>query len=162
MGRPCRCGAIGCWETQAGSESLLRRAGRPATGGRAAVAALLADAQAGSPDALDALEETGRWIGIGLAGLVNVLDPRLVVFGGLFGRIHPFVSDIVEAELDRRALAAPRRLVRIVPSKLGVEASLLGAAELAMEPLLADPARWMRPRETDARSIEGRQRRVVA
>jgi predicted NBD/HSP70 family sugar kinase len=162
MGRPCRCGAVGCWETQAGSESLLRRAGRPATGGRAAVAALLADAQAGSPDALDALEETGRWIGIGLAGLVNVLDPRLVVFGGLFGRIHPFVSDIVEAELDRRALAAPRRLVRIVPSKLGVEASLLGAAELAMEPLLADPARWMRPRETDARSIEGRQRRVVA
>ena len=109
-----------------------------------------------------ALEETGRWIGVGLAGLVNVLDPRLVVFGGLFGRIHPFVSDIVEAELDRRALAAPRRLVRIVPSKLGVEASLLGAAELAMEPLLADPARWMRPRETDARSIEGRQRRVVA
>ena len=59
--------------------------------------------------------------------------------------------------------SAPRRLVRIVPSKLGVEASLRGAAELAMEPLLADPARWMRPRGTLTRdtAIAG-HRRVVA
>ena len=118
-GLACRCGSIGCWETEAGSQSLLRRAGRVATGGRDAIDELLAEAEAGSPIALGALEETGRWIGIGLAGFVNLLDPRLVVFGGLFGRIHPFVARIVEAELDRRALAAPRRLVRIVPSKLG-------------------------------------------
>ncbi len=161
-GLPCRCGSVGCWETEAGSESLLRRAGRSPDGGRAAIDALIADAEAGSIDALRALEETGRWIGIGLAGLVNVLDPRLVVFGGLLGRIHPFVASIVEAELDRRALAAPRRLVRVVPSELGVEAPLRGAAELAIEPLLADPARWMRPREVDARYLEARFRRVVA
>lgn len=161
-GLPCRCGAVGCWETEAGSQSILRRAGRSVTGGRAAVDELIAEAEAGSPVPLHALEETGHWIGIGLAGLVNLLDPRLVVFGGLFGRIHPFVAAIVEAELDRRALAAPRRLVRIVPSELGIEASLRGAAELAMEPLLADPARWMRPRGVDARYLEARQRRVVA
>ena len=161
-GLACRCGSIGCWETEAGSQSLLRRAGRVATGGRDAIDELLAEAEAGSPIALGALEETGRWIGIGLAGLVNLLDPRLVVFGGLFGRIHPFVARIVEAELDRRALAAPRRLVRIVPSKLGGEASLRGAAELAMEPLLADPARWMRPRDVDARYGVAGHRRVVA
>ena len=162
MGLRCRCGAVGCWETEAGSESLLRRAGRVPASGPAAIDALVAAAEAGSPDALRALDETGRWIGIGLAGLVNLLNPRLVVFGGLFGRIHPFVASTVEAELDRRALAAPRRLVRIVPSELGVEAPLRGAAELAMEPLLADPARWMRPREADARYQEARFRRVVA
>lgn len=162
MGRPCRCGAVGCWETEAGSESLLRRAGRSPASGRDAIEALLVEAETGSPDALRALEETGRWIGIGLAGLVNLLNPRLVVFGGLFGRIHPFVASTVEAELDRRALAAPRRLVRIVPSELGVEAPLRGAAELAMEPLLADPAKWMRPREVHARDTEARLRRVVA
>lgn len=161
-GLPCRCGAVGCWETEAGSQSILRRAGRSVTGGRAAVDDLIAEAAAGSPVALHVLEETGHWIGIGLAGLVNLLDPRLVVFGGLFGRIHPFVAAIVEAELDRRALAAPRRLVRIVPSRLGAEAPLRGAAELAMEPLLADPARWMRPRGADTRYLEARQRRVVA
>ena len=162
MGLPCRCGAVGCWETEAGSESLLRRAGRSPASGPAAIDALVAEAEAGSPDAIRALEETGRWIGIGLAGLVNLLNPRLVVFGGLFGRIHPFVASTVEAELDRRALAAPRRLVRVVPSELGLEAPLRGAAELALEPLLADPASWMRPREASARRVEARVRRVVA
>jgi predicted NBD/HSP70 family sugar kinase len=162
MGLGCRCGAIGCWETEAGSESLLRRAGRSPDGGREALDVLIADAESDSPVALRALEETGRWIGIGLAGLVNLLDPSLVVFGGLFARIHPFVALTVDAELDRRALAAPRRLVRVVPSGLGVEASLLGAAELAMEPLLADPARWMRSREGSARYLEPGFRRVVA
>jgi predicted NBD/HSP70 family sugar kinase len=162
MGLDCRCGAIGCWETEAGSESLLRRAGRSAADGRAAIDTLLVDAEAGSPDALLAMRETGRWIGIGLAGLVNLLDPRLVVLGGLFGRIHPFVASTIEAELDRRALAAPRELVRIVPSALGVEAPLLGAAELAIEPLLADPARSMRNREVVSRTMKPRLNRVVA
>ena len=161
-GLTCRCGSIGCWETEAGSESMLRRAGRSLAGGRAAIDDLIAEAEAGSPTALRAMEETGHWIGIGVAGLVNVLDPRLIVFGGLFGRILPYVTSIVEAELDRRALAAPRRLVRIVRSELGVEAALRGAAELAMEPLLADPARWMRPRDVNARHVETGLRRVVA
>ena len=81
-----------------------------------------------------------------MAGLVNVLNPRLIVLGGLFGRIHPFVSAALEAELDRRALPGSRALVRIVPARLGADATLLGAAELAFEPLLADPAAWLRPR----------------
>jgi len=52
--------------------------------------------------------------------------------------------------LDRRALSAPRRLVRVVPAMLGVDAPVLGAAELALEPLLADPAAWMASREAVA------------
>ena len=54
----------------------------------------------------------------------------------------------LEHELDRRALAAPRGLVRVVPAMLGVDAPLLGAAELAFEPLLADPAGWLAPRRS--------------
>jgi predicted NBD/HSP70 family sugar kinase len=145
-GRPCRCGATGCWETEVGAVALLARAGRSAVGGRAEMDAFLADAAGGSEVALAALRETGVWLGRGLAGLVNVLNPRVVVFGGLFGRIHPFVAEIVDAELDRGALAAPRRLVRTVAGSLGAEAPLLGAAEHAFEPFLADPALWMQPR----------------
>ena len=44
------------------------------------------------------------------------------------------------------ALSAPRGLVRVVPAKLGVDAPLIGAAEYAFEPLLADPAGWLAPR----------------
>jgi predicted NBD/HSP70 family sugar kinase len=145
-GTACRCGSVGCWETEVGEGALLVRAGHPADGGRDAVDAVVAAAEAGDATALAALERTGRWLGFGLAGLVNVLGPGIVVLGGLFGRIFPFVSATVDEELDRRALSAPRALVDVAPARLGVDAPLRGAAELAFEPMLADPAGWMRPR----------------
>jgi predicted NBD/HSP70 family sugar kinase len=140
----CRCGSVGCWETEIGENALLRRAGHPADGGRAAVDAVLREAGAGEPGALGALDEVGWWVGFGLAGMVNVFNPRVIVLGGLLGRIEPFIHDAVEAQLDGLALPAPRGLVRVVPALLGVDAPLLGAAELAFEPLLDDPAAWLR------------------
>ncbi len=139
-GATCRCGSTGCWETEVGEGALLVRAGRPADGGREAVEAIVVDATAGDPAARRAIDEVGRWLGIGLAGLVNTLNPARVVLGGCFARLHPLFGATVEAELDRRALAAPRRLLEIVPALLGVDAPLLGAAELALEPVLVDPA----------------------
>lgn len=141
-GGVCRCGSVGCWETEVGEIALLTRAGRQPDGGRTEVDAVLRDAASGSPAALSALDNVGRWLGVGLAGLVNVLNPELIVLGGLFGRIHPYVSAPLRAELERLALEASRELVRVVPATLGVDAPLLGAAELAFEPLLADPAAW--------------------
>jgi len=147
-GRACGCGSTGCWETEIGATALLRRAGRPTDGGRSEVDALLAAATDGDPVSLAALEETGRWLGLGLAGLVNVLNTGLVVFGGLFEHLYPFIERPAQAVLDERALRPPRDLVGLAPSALGGDAPLLGAAELAFEPLLADPARWLRPRDT--------------
>jgi predicted NBD/HSP70 family sugar kinase len=145
-GRPCRCGSIGCWETEVGTSALLRRAGRPAEGGNDVVSAVLAEAEAGDPVALAAFAETGRWLGIGLAGIINILNPELVVLGGRLAASYPFVRSTLEAELDLRVLRASRRIVHVVTTSLGADAPLLGAAELAFEPLLADPAAWLRPR----------------
>jgi predicted NBD/HSP70 family sugar kinase len=142
----CRCGSVGCWETEVGAWALLRRAGRPPGGGRRDVEAVVQEAEAGLPVALAALAEVGRWLGIGLAGLVNLLNPEIIVLGGLFGRIQPHVGPALDGALDRMALSAPRGLVRVVPAKLGVDAPLIGAAEYAFEPLLADPAGWLAPR----------------
>jgi predicted NBD/HSP70 family sugar kinase len=147
-GRPCRCGSIGCWETEVGTMALLRRAGRPEQAGRDAFEALLGEAEAGDPTALDAFDDTARWLGIGLAGIVNVLNPSLVLLGGRLTASYPYVRSTLEAELDRRVLRASRRLVRVMPTSLGDDAPLLGAAELAFGPLLADPAAWLRPRRT--------------
>jgi predicted NBD/HSP70 family sugar kinase len=145
-GATCRCGSIGCWETEVGERALLRRAGRSGSSGRAAVDAVIAQAEAGSPKALAALSETGQWLGIGLAGLVNLFNPALVVLGGVFGRMAPFVTDEVDEALDRRALRAARDVVRVVPTSLGGDATLIGAAESAFEPFLVDPAAWLSPR----------------
>jgi predicted NBD/HSP70 family sugar kinase len=146
-GRPCRCGSTGCWETEIGEEALLRRAGVPAEGGRRAVDQVIAAAAAGEHQALAAVDEVGRWLGIGIAGLVNVLNPRVVVLGGLFSKLAPLLIPRVEEELDRFALAAPRANVRVAAAQLGIDAPLLGAAELAFEPFLADPAAWLGARD---------------
>lgn len=142
-GIPCRCGSIGCWESEVGGAALLRRAGYSPEGGTEAMHAVMRDAEAGSPVALMALAETGRWLGIGIAGLINLLNPELILIGGQLAPFYPFVRSTLEAELDRRALRASRQLVRVMPTGLGMDAPLLGAAELAFEPLLADPAAWL-------------------
>ena len=109
---------------------------------------VLREAEAGSRAALAALDDVGRWLGFGLAGLVNVLNPRprRPRWAASAGSIR-LSRATLDAELDRRALPAPRALVRVVPARLGVDAPLLGAAELAFEPLLADPAAVRRPRD---------------
>lgn len=141
-GVACRCGSVGCWETEVGEGALLLRAGHVPGGGRGEVEAVLREAAQFSPAALRAFDSVGRWLGFGLASLVNVFNPQLIVLGGLFGRTYPFTSATLLAEMDRLTLRASRDLVQVVPATLGIDAPLLGAAELAFEPLLADPQAW--------------------
>lgn len=136
----CRCGAIGCWETEIGERALLRRAGLDPNGGNAAVKELTAAAEKGDEVALTALAENGRWIGTGLAGLINVLDPELLVVGGLFGPLMPYMSSALHDELAARRFGPDERVARVVAAELGVDALLIGAAELALAPAIADPA----------------------
>ena len=122
---------------------LLRRAGRSVLGGAAEMDRLLADADAGLPEAMAALAETGRWLGIGLAGLRQRPEPAS-------RRVRRAVpADPPVRRRDRRGGAGSAgavraaRLVRVVPGSLGAEAPLIGAAELALEPVLIDPASWL-------------------
>jgi len=138
-GDPCHCGSRGCWEAEVGEEALLRRSGRDPLGGTGAVADLLAAADRGDEVALAALAESGRWLGIGLAGLVNVFNPTCISLGGLFARIFPYVREAVVRELDSRAMPAPRAMVELTTALLGANTLLLGAAELALASTLYDP-----------------------
>ena len=148
-GGACGCGSRGCWETEIGEPAILRVANRPIDGGREGIAEVIAAARDGEPRATQAMAHVGTWLGIGLAGLVNILNPTLVVLGGLFERLHPFLAERVGEVLDERALPASRDLVSVVPAALGADGPVLGAAELAFEPFLLDPAAHLRP----ARSV---------
>lgn len=142
-GQPCRCGSVGCWETEVGEPALLARAGLDPDGGRAAVDDLLERVDAGDRAALAALAVEARWLGFGIAGLVNVLDPDIVVLGGLFARILPSIRASLDDELERRSYRAARRTVPVVGAALGARAVTVGAAELAFGALLSDPAQVM-------------------
>ena len=138
-GRQCGCGSTGCWETEVGETALLARAGLPVDGGRTAVDELLSRAVAGDERAAAAFDHVGTWLGRGIAALVNVFNPSMVIVGGLFARIYQNIEAQTKREAARLALRPSSAVVSIVPSALGVEAPLLGAAELAFEHLLGDP-----------------------
>jgi predicted NBD/HSP70 family sugar kinase len=136
----CHCGARGCLESAVGEEALLRRSGRDPLGGTAALEDLIAAADRGDHVALAALAESGRGLGIGIAGLVNIFNPNRVSLGGLYARVYPYVRPAILRELEWRAMPAPRAMVDLAIVRLGGSAPLLGAAELALTPTLDDPA----------------------
>ena len=82
----------------------------------------------------------GKWLGIGIGNLINLFNPEVVVLGGLYHRFFGFLEASVARAARAQALAAPWSQVTIVPSGLGADASLVGAAELALTPTIADPA----------------------
>jgi predicted NBD/HSP70 family sugar kinase len=151
-GRPCRCGARGCWETEAGEAALLRRAGVPT--GAGAIEEVAARAGAGDDTTLRALEEVGRWLGLGVGNLVNLFNPEVVVLGGVYERLFTLLEPSMNEAVRTRALASPAEMASIVRSALGADAPLLGAAELVLSAIVADPARrrQSRPATVPART----------
>jgi predicted NBD/HSP70 family sugar kinase len=140
-GHQCRCGAIGCWETEAGEEALARHAGIPATvAGVGVLDTVLSRAEAGDESTLTAISEVGRWLGVGIGNLINVFNPQLVVLGGLYHPLFPFLEKAVQEGARLAALDAPGDVAEIAASGLGPDAPLMGAAELALSGVIADPA----------------------
>lgn len=137
-GQPCSCGSRGCWETEIGEHALLRAAGRDSTG-RDEILAVVDAAARGDARAQTAVRQVGDWLGFGVANLVNIFNPEMVVFGGNLRDVYLAAAAQVRSRLNRMGLAACREHVRLRTSALGDDAALLGAAELAFERLLADP-----------------------
>lgn len=133
-GKPCHCGARGCWETEIGADAIALAIGCPPER-VGALGEYLEAVHDATPD----LRLVGRHLGRGLAGMVNMLNPRVIVLGGYLRSLFPLVHQDVENELAAHALTAPRELVRVTLPGLGGDSVLHGAAELAFEPLLADP-----------------------
>ncbi|GAA5166334.1 MULTISPECIES: ROK family protein [Amycolatopsis] len=139
-GRPCGCGSRGCLEAEVGERALLDAAGRPADlFGREAVRAVVDDAGRGDPAARDALRRIGDWLGIGVANLINLFNPGMVVFGGMLRDVYPAVAAEVRGRIVSHVLPVARERVRLGVSALGDDATLIGAGELAFAPLLDDP-----------------------
>jgi predicted NBD/HSP70 family sugar kinase len=133
-GKLCHCGARGCWETEIGAPAIALAVGCPAEQ-IGALGEFLESIHEASPD----LHAVGRHLGRGMAGAVNLLNPRVIVLGGYLRSLFPLIQEDMHSELVLRGLTAPREQVLVTLPGLGGDSVLLGAAELAFEPLLADP-----------------------
>jgi glucokinase len=144
-GRPCPCGRSGCWEQYASGNGLGITAREAAAEGRlpsvVARVGSVADvrgedvvalASEGAPDALAVLDELGRWVAVGLADLVNVLDPAIVVLGGGVVDAGDLLLEPVRAHFARMAIGSGHRSTPpIEVARLGPAAGAIGAALLA-------------------------------
>ncbi|WP_219507797.1 ROK family transcriptional regulator [Nonomuraea ceibae] len=140
-GRACGCGSHGCLEAEVGERALLEAAGRFRSGqhGRDAVRAVVEAADRGDIVAQEALKRVGDWLGLGIANLVNIFNPEMVIFGGMLREVYLGSAAQVRSRLTLHAMAPQRERLRLRTSSLADDATLVGAAELAFAHVLADP-----------------------
>ncbi|WP_436530623.1 ROK family transcriptional regulator [Actinoplanes sp. HUAS TT8] len=139
-GRPCLCGSRGCLEAETGESALLDAAGRAGRAiGAGAVRAVVADAAAGDARAAGAVATIGDWLGIGVANLINLFNPGVVIFGGMLRDVYRGAAPQVAARIAQHAMPVSRERARLRLSALAGDTTLMGAAELGFATLLADP-----------------------
>ncbi len=145
-GERCGCGARGCLEAYASATAILRDARASLARGEgtalrgpfgarpeALTAKDVSDAaRAGDPVARGILERAGRYLGVGLASLVNLLNPDLITLAGGLAAAGDLLLQPALAELERRAFAVLLCRTRVELSALADTAGMLGAAGLVL------------------------------
>ncbi len=133
-GQTCRCGNVGCWETEIGSHAVAAAVGCPPE----EIHRLADHLQPGS-EVTPELRDLGRALGLGLGGLVNVFNPEMIILGGALRWVFPLVREDVLESLHAWALPAPAEQADIVLPALAGNSVIMGAAELAFTDLFHDP-----------------------
>jgi glucokinase len=147
-GRPCQgnCPNRGCLESVCSGTALVREAslagarspdtelGRALEAGRELTGPMLTEfARAGDPVATAAIEVVGRALGVGLANIVNIFCPQVIVIGGGVSEAGELLLGPAREVMQRRALRPGRDRVRVAAAAFGAEAGMIGAAMLARE-----------------------------
>lgn len=141
-GEQCHCGAVGCLETEVTRGELLAVLGLDETQLDRLEEELLA--RRDDPGVAAVVARQLGFLGRGLANVVNLVNPELVVLGGFLGPLYEAAPEVLELAVRATAMAGPRDDVRFIRSALGPALLPVGAAELAFGALIADPAsaRW--------------------
>ncbi|WP_350275322.1 ROK family transcriptional regulator [Kribbella sp. HUAS MG21] len=147
-GRTCGCGRTGCWETVVGLTALLHKATDrddpvrdPSLDVEQRLAGITRRAEAGDERTLSALKNVGTWLGIGGAILVNILNPDVLVLGGYFAVLGPWLEEPLEKAIRERVIAPDGGGCRVVRSELGFAAAVRGGAQISLDQVFVDPTR---------------------
>jgi glucokinase-like ROK family protein len=152
QGEKCGCGRIGCWETQVGPRAVLRRVKKEL---QLHSDQLLLDACQGDFNNLtfgmvvkfalegnhickQAIEDVASYLGEGIADLVNVFNPELVVMGGAFILGKDILQPIIEKIIFSSALQPSADGLRIAFSERGANACAFGAVAIVLDDILRE------------------------
>lgn len=134
QGVPCGCGGRGCIEQYASASAIVRMAAEAGLDVRSSQEVFNA-AVAGNAAARGVFRKMGSYLGIGIASLVNVLNPEMVVIGGGVAAAWELFTGPAADEIRVRSFREPAARAKIVRAELGDDAGILGAARSAF-------ARW--------------------
>ncbi len=157
-GPACNCGNRGCWETVAGVEALLQRvrsaiAAKPDSWlaescdhklERVTLALIVKAADQGDAAVLCALEETAEWLGIGIASLMNILNPQRVVFGGPLSIAHKYLLPTIQQTVEERTWNWVEKEANIVTADFGSDAAVIGGVAMVYRELLNHSRKWLK------------------
>jgi glucokinase len=143
----CKCGNRGCWETLASGTALARDARQRieegiktsildyADGDPAKVTAEVIHQAAQAEDRLarECIVNTGYYVGVGLANLVNIFNPEVIVIGGGLSNIGDMLLEPAFEEARQRAFQPSYQAVRFARAELGRNSGVLGAAAFALQ-----------------------------
>jgi predicted NBD/HSP70 family sugar kinase len=134
-GPPCDCGRRGCLAASAGIASLVRRLAGTDPGGdpEPEVADIIRRARAQEPAALAALRDAGRHLGRGASLLANLINPSVVILGGYYVPLAPWILPTAGEELTRLVVAPQAGGVRLAASALGHDAAAIGGAATMLD-----------------------------
>ncbi|MBL0940028.1 MAG: ROK family transcriptional regulator [Gemmatimonadaceae bacterium] len=148
-GPPCLCGATGCLEAYTSNLATLSRyLGQPlsATGTRKllqesglTIVDVIARARAGEDRARQAIQETARYLGIGLATIINALNPAKLFVGGEIAAAWSDIEPVIREAITARALTSTGAATPIIPDPASDHPRLRGAAALVAAPTFAAP-----------------------
>ena len=147
-GPPCNCGNRGCLGTYVGTEALVARAQAllpqyPDSQLRThevTAARLESAAEAGDPLAVQVMHEVAEALGIAVAGVLNLLNPQLVILDGGLARLEEQLLQPLRETVFRRTFVSAVASATIRSSTLGTEGVALGAAALVLAAALSDPS----------------------
>ena len=136
--RPCRCGNRGCLEVEADPTALLDAAGLSATERTPDAARAVIARRDVDPAARSAVDLVTRRLAAGIASLINVLNPDRVVLGGMHAELLAAEGELLRSGISRNSFLDQAAGVELRAAELALP-GLVGAAELALQPLLDDP-----------------------
>ena len=143
-GVACGCGSRGCLEVYASATAIVRmaREGRPRHPSSSlnvtddlTAARVFVAGKAGDELAVEVFHRMGDYLGIGLANLINILNPEMIVIGGGVANGWELFEEHMRHQVNEHAFPLPASEVKIVPAECGDDAGLLGAARLAFLPI---------------------------
>jgi len=131
-GPSCRCGNRGCWETLAGHGATLARYNNKTNSAVTSIARLIEHMRQGDAAATEAIRQTSRYLGEGIAVLVNLLNPELLILDSSLTEAWPEIESEIQVVLTQRTLKENRESLILSPSPMGSKTTLSGAISLVL------------------------------